>query len=279
MTIRWLLAALIVGALLVAIYGPPASETFAAFTSEGSARAHVIAGRWVSPGLQLAVTPPTATNELGTDDTHTVTASVAGDAGGTLVTFTVSGQNAGATGTCSPNADCTTDATGTVEFTYSVPVADTSLGTDTITASITVGGEIQAIEVTKDWVDTTPAVAACLQSVNPHGQTTPPAKGTNPDGFFIISGEDDVTSTADLEVFVLDTGSGTIFGPYPSGTVIKYTEAPGAKPSEATIGSGNGQAGAVTVHITGTGDGAVFVVDTSGNESAQVSCLVPPPPR
>jgi hypothetical protein len=70
-----------------------------------------------------------------------------------------------------------------------------------------------------------------------------------------------------------------MFGPYASGTTIKYTQAPGATPSEKTIGSPNGQAGAVTVHLKGTGDAFVFATDASGNESATVSCLVPPPPK
>jgi hypothetical protein len=92
--------------------------------------------------------------------------------------------------------------------------------------------------------------------VNPHGQTIPPAGsstlpgpqgGQNEDGFYLIS------STTGVDVIVVDTGSGTEFGPYPSGTVVKYTEANGATPSEKTIGSTNGQAGAVLVHITGTG--------------------------
>jgi hypothetical protein len=33
------------------------------------------------------------------------------------------------------------------------------------------------------------------------------------------------------------------------------------------------------VHLKGTGDAFVFATDASGNESATVSCLVPPPPK
>jgi hypothetical protein len=237
--------------------------------------------------LQLTVAPATASNELGVDNTHTVTATVLGDAGGTLVTYTVGGHNAGATGTCSPNADCTTDAGGVVSFTYSVPIADSSLGTDVISVSITASGETQSIDVTKKWVDTTPPVASCTESVNPHGSTIPPAGSTlpgpkggqNPDGFYRIGATDAVTPEADLQVFVRDLGSGTVFGPYPSGTVIKYTEANGRTPTATKMGSSKGSAGAVTVHIFGTGDAAVFAIDTSGNVSANATCLVPPPPK
>jgi hypothetical protein len=120
-------------------------------------------------------------------------------------------------------------------------------------------------------------VPACQETVNPHGQTTPPAGSTtlpgarggqNEDGFYQIS------VVAGTQVFVVDLGTGTVFGPYPSGTIVKYTQAPGATPSAKNIGSDNGQAGAVEVHITGTGDMGVRTVD--GNT---INCFVPPPPK
>ena len=122
-------------------------------------------------------------------------------------------------------------------------------------------------------------VPACVESVNPHGQNIPPAglttsPGTNPnsgqndDGFYLIS------SDTGVDVFVVDLGSGTTFGPFPSGSTVKYTQAPGATPDAKSIGSTNGQAGAVVVHITGTGDMGVRTAD-----SGTITCLVPPPPR
>lgn len=117
----------------------------------------------------------------------------------------------------------------------------------------------------------------CEEFVNPHGQTIPPAGsstlpgprgGQNEDGFYRIS------STTGADVIVVDTGSGTEFGPFPSGTVVKYTEANGATPTSKTIGSTNGQAGAVLVHITGTGDMGVRTAD-----SGITTCFVPPPPK
>src|SRR3954447_23231014 len=118
---------------------------------------------------------------------------------------------------------------------------------------------------------------ACVENVNPHGQNVPPAGSTtlpgpnggqNEDGFYKIS------SDTGVQVFVVDQGSGTVFGPYPSGSTIKYTQAPGSTPSEKKIGSDNGQAGAVITHITGTGDMGVKTSD-----SGVISCLVPPPPK
>jgi hypothetical protein len=83
-------------------------------------------------------------------------------------------------------------------------------------------------------------VPFCVESVNPHGQTIPPAGSTtlpgpsggqNEDGFYRIG--TDVTTAVNVV-----TG-GVTFGPFPSGSVIKYTQAPGATPSQKTIGSAN----------------------------------------
>jgi hypothetical protein len=117
-------------------------------------------------------------------------------------------------------------------------------------------------------------------STNPAGKT-PEApgqggQGQNQDGFYQLLGEDGVGG--EVEMFVIDTGTGTVFGPYEPGTIIKYTQAPGAPPRETRIGSDSGEAGAVTVHIIGQGDAQVIAVDSLGQESEPAVCLVPPPP-
>lgn len=85
----------------------------------------------------ITLAPPLATNPAGT--AHTVTAAIHDASGapqaGTVVAFTiVSGPNVGATGTCAANADCTTDVTGQVSFTY---LSNGSAGTDQIVACFT----------------------------------------------------------------------------------------------------------------------------------------------
>jgi len=228
----------------------------------------------------LVLTPATASNELGSDHTHTVTATLngpAGSVGGYLVGFAVAGQNAGATGTCAP-ADCKTDASGHVTFTYSVPVAPSSLGVDTITASVTLGNPTGATDtetVTKRWVDTTPPVASCVPTTNPSGKNVPPAgsnpkSGQNPDGFYLLTAVDAVDPNPQITVH--DSASSFVAGPYGSGTKIKLTQAPGGKPN-AKPGPGD-----IDWHITLNGDAVVTATDGSGN-SASVSCLVPPPPK
>jgi hypothetical protein len=88
-----------------------------------------------APDLQL--TPPTGSDPAG--GTHTVTATVAPNGSplsDTLVTFAVTGQNNGVSGTCAP-VSCMTDTSGKVTFTY----PDTNgVGTDTINASVTIPG-------------------------------------------------------------------------------------------------------------------------------------------
>jgi hypothetical protein len=134
-------------------------------------------------------------------------------------------------------------------------------------------------------VDTIPPVAQCVETVNPHGKQIPKApaeggQGQNQDGYYQLLAEDNlVEECAPLDLFITDTGSGTVFGPYAVGTNIKYTEDEYATPEAKKIGSAKGQAGAVYVHIIGNGDAALTAVDESGNTSEPVACLVPPPPK
>jgi hypothetical protein len=60
-------------------------------------------------------------------------------------------------------------------------------------------------------------------------QVSGPA-GQNEDGFYRIS------SDTGVAVFVVDLGTGTTFGPFPSGTVVKYTQSPGATPARRRSG-------------------------------------------
>jgi hypothetical protein len=234
---------------------------------------------------QLTLAPDGVVNELGTPGQgHEVMATLLGPlaglapVGGRTIDFDVlSGPNTGAAG-----SDIT-DPAGVASFTYLAAQGPAGLGTDTIQACVTLNdplGETGCTAVAKSWVDTTPPVPACLPSVNPGGnEPKAPGKGgqgQNQDGFYELVAEDAVWPPETLQIYVVDTGSGTVFGPYAVGTNIKYTEANGAPPSEKKMGS-NGDA--VDVHITGNGDAAVYAVDGSGNVSSAGSCLVPPPPK
>ncbi len=238
----------------------------------------------------ITLTPPTATKELGVDTYHTVTATIVGDAatvGNRIVTFTItSGPNAGSSGTCTLNVDCATDSAGNVSWTYTNTGGG---GTDTIQACFTVAtptGQTGCDTATVRWADTTPPLAACLPGPNPHGKKIPPAGnsslpgakgGQNEDGFYDLMAEDLVDPNP--LVYAVDQGTGFVFGPYPAGTIIKWTQAPGAEPSEKKMASTRGQAEAVDYHLKGQGDMLVYAVDASGNASDPLVCLVPPLPK
>jgi hypothetical protein len=99
----------------------------------------------------LSLTPATHTDTVGGD--HTVTAKVTqggSPSANQLVTFAVTGQNNGVTGTCVP-ASCKSNASGIVTFTYhDVHGA----GTDTINASVTIGGTTEHANATETWGST-----------------------------------------------------------------------------------------------------------------------------
>lgn len=110
----------------------------------------------------INLTPMSAVNEVGQD--HTVTANLSELSGtpkpGIVVTFEVlSGPNAGASGTCSANSDCTTDASGNVSFTYAGTAGE---GTDEIRACFTdMTGQHCSQIAKKQWVLPANTVPSC----------------------------------------------------------------------------------------------------------------------
>jgi hypothetical protein len=122
-----------------------------------------------------------------------------------------------------------------------------------------------------------------VESVNPSGKKIPPAGrttlpgpkgGQNEDGFYELVGEDNEDGTAD--VFVTNASGSVTFGPFASGSVVKITEDPDETPTSKPMG---GKKSAVAVHIILDSDALVFAVDSFGETSAIVSCLVPSPPK
>jgi uncharacterized repeat protein (TIGR01451 family) len=143
----------------------PVTGTDVSTGASVSGQAYVlIAGSGISTTApNLALTPATATNPVGTS--HTVTATVTSTDGtprpGVLVDFAVTGANAGASGTCVP-ADCKTDASGKVAFTYT----GASAGTDTINAAITVDGSRQTATAEKIWTAAAAGVDLSITKVD-----------------------------------------------------------------------------------------------------------------
>lgn len=128
-------------------------------------------------------------------------------------------------------------------------------------------------DISIDILDVTAPVVSCTPTTNPAGKKVPPAGGKpgkqNPDGFYLLSASDNVDE--DLDIFLIDDASGTVFGPFADGTRIKLIQAPGATPSIKT------GAGVIDWKIRIQGDAILSVTDSAGNVT-EVSCLVPPPP-
>jgi HYR domain len=166
----------------------------------------------------ISVAPLDATNPVGT--THTVTANVTSGGSplaGQVVTFTVTGQNAGAVGTCVP-AGCVTDASGNVSFTYSDA---NGAGDDTIKASFTdAAGSLQSATAQKHWVGVAcPTYALTVEVGYELGGTgTSGTYTAGPDsGFVIINNIGTVAFVGELR---LDGKAGT-------GTDVADTSGPG----------------------------------------------------
>jgi hypothetical protein len=221
----------------------------------------------------LALAPASATHELGTPgQTATVTATVAAGATGVpgvAVAFAIaSGPNAGR------GATVTTGANGEAAFTYPARQHLEGLGTDAIRACFTdAEGRDACADATVTWQDTTPPAMACLPGPNPSGRIVPWLRPASAAGFMTLSAVDAVDPAPLL--WLRDTGTGTTWGPFPSGTPVKYTQAPGAKPGAKEMGSDEG-GGIEILHVTGTGDPAIVGRDAVGNASEPLPCAVPP---
>jgi hypothetical protein len=130
------------------------------------------------------------------------------------------------------------------------------------------GGNAGQASATMRVVDTTAPAVTCTPGGNPAGN---PPKSDNPDGFYVLGGSDLVD--ADVELYIRDTADPAVkFGPYPSGTTIKLTQAPGATP-EVKPGTGD-----VDYKVRLRGDALIVGVDAADNESPAVTCFVPPKP-
>ncbi len=127
--------------------------------------------------------------------------------------------------------------------------------------------------------DTTPPEVSCIETVNPSGKNIPPAGSTtlpgnkggmNEDGFYQLAGKDAVDP--DVMICVEDEESGESLGCYANGTNIKYTEV-ASTPRAKLWGSAKSF---VKWHLYGNGDMIIYAVDSSGNVSDPIKCLVPP---
>jgi hypothetical protein len=121
-------------------------------------------------------------------------------------------------------------------------------------------------------IDITPPVVACTAGPKPDGRLNPdPWLNRDPDAnVWTLNAADNVDKDTDLKIFVRDSVSGTVFGPYAPGTTIKLIQAPRAKP-EVKPG-----VGAVNWEITVQGCAVLDVRDAAGNEATANCCCAWP---
>lgn len=226
------------------------------------------------PGAQpklysMTLTPVEDDNPEHTDHTVTATLLEQGTAlPGATITFNVTGANAG-------GGTGVTDAAGQTTFTWSGEEGD-----DIVSACYDAdgNGSCEAVaSAIKHWlhVNEIPA-AGCTPTTNPAGVNEPGAHasasaGMNPDGFYEVLGAD--TDGPAPQVYVADTESSFVAGPFAAGTKIKVTEANGVAPRVKLI------AGGTVAHVMLNGDASVYSVDSEGGVSAPQVCYVPRPPK
>lgn len=151
------------------------------------------------------------------------------------------------------------------------------LGTTAVTLTVTDDkGASSSCSATVTVADTTPPVVHCTPMTNPSGKNVPKAgsksaSGQNPDGFYELVATDNCDSAP--QIFIQDSASGFIAGPFVSGAKIKITQAPGVMPDSKPM------SGVILAHILLKGDALAYAVDAAGNLSTPCSCLVPPKPK
>jgi phosphodiesterase/alkaline phosphatase D-like protein len=97
---------------------------------------------------------------------------------------------------------------------------------------------------------------------NPGGKNVPGDKQTasNPNGFFELLSKDNCDPNP--QIFVRDSASAFVAGPFTNGVFVKITTDPNATPQQKTIG------GAVSTHIILNGAPQLVAIDADGNSSA-----------
>ena len=114
-------------------------------------------------------------------------------------------------------------------------------------------------------------VVAWRAGVNPSGKNIPGKNskgGKNPDGYYQLLASDNCDPNP--SIYIHDTRSSFVCGPYHSGDIIKLKQSPGGKPS--CVPGKN----AITAQVRLKGDAKLVAVDSSGNASEPASCLVRP---
>lgn len=122
-------------------------------------------------------------------------------------------------------------------------------------------------------------LVACRPAPNPADKKIPvagknPPSGQNPDGYYQVLAKDNCDP--DPLIYILDTRSAFIAGPFHSGDVVKIRQNPGGTPSSVP---GNDP---IVAQIHLNGDALAVAADASGNVTSRANgclMLIPPDPK
>lgn len=110
---------------------------------------------------------------------------------------------------------------------------------------------------------------SCVQGTNPGGGTIPgEGNSDNPDGFYALLAEDNCDPNP--LIYLRDSVSGVVAGPFVNGDQIKLTQAPGTRARQMR------GTGVLAARIFFNGDALLYAVDADGNTSIPTLCHAPP---
>ncbi|PYJ06181.1 MAG: hypothetical protein DME25_07085 [Verrucomicrobia bacterium] len=120
-------------------------------------------------------------------------------------------------------------------------------------------------------------LAACREAPNPGDKKIPvsgknPSSGQNPDGYYQLLSKDNCDANPTL--FVGDTASAFVAGPFVNGAIVKLSQSPGGTPYSDT-----NTPPPIVAHIHLKGDGLIYATDSAGNVGTGVICKIPPKPK
>jgi len=177
---------------------------------------------------------------------------------------------------CSANAsvdDGSFDPDGDPIIVVQLPAGPYAIGETAVTLTVTDSkGASNSCTATVTVKDAEAPVVTCVPATNPAGRNLPKAgnnpRRLNPSGFFQLIATDSCDPSP--QIFIQDSASGFVAGPFTSGEEVKITQAAGATPNSKPM------AGVIVAHIHLKGDALIYAVDEAGNKSDLHPCMVPP---
>ena len=130
-------------------------------------------------------------------------------------------------------------------------------------------GNSNSCSFTVTVVDREAPLVACRPAPNPSGKKIPvagknPQRNQNPDGFYQLLAKDNCDPAP--AIFVADSASTFVAGPFASGDFVKITQSPDEAPFQKP-GPGD-----IVAHIGLQGDALLCAVDATGNVGAGTLC-------